>query len=77
MKSLPGRLIPLQELRPNQCKYPAQDAPNAIGGYLFCGRATAQGEIYCRQHKAICQPGRLAVTARRIPYNRSRSKQLH
>jgi hypothetical protein len=77
MTTWPLRLIPLRELRLDQCKYPAKDAPTAIGGYLFCGRPVKPGEIYCREHKAICQQGPLASPARGIPYNRSGRKQLY
>jgi hypothetical protein len=72
------RLIPLQELRLDQCKYPAKDAPTAIGGYLFCGRPVKPGEIYCREHKAICQQGRSQVQrAEFLTIDRAASKLIH
>jgi hypothetical protein len=74
MKTLQLRLIPLGELRLDECKYPAKDTPTAIGGYLFCGRPVKSGEIYCQEHKEICRQGPLASPGRGISYSRSGRK---
>ena len=60
-------LVPLMNLGMNQCRWPVVEDRNVTGGYLFCGRATVIGEVYCREHKRMAHPpegGRLWVSAR-------------
>lgn len=42
----------LIDLEANQCRYPG--AQTAKGTYLFCGRPSGHGHVYCLEHHAIC-----------------------
>jgi hypothetical protein len=55
---VPGRmrLVPLLELGRNECRWPVTQDLTVTGGYLFCGRRTADGEVYCARHKAMATP---------------------
>jgi hypothetical protein len=61
--AMPTRL-PLKELRSDQCKWPVAEDAQVIGHYLFCARPTLSGEVYCRKHKAICDPGKKSQAQR-------------
>jgi hypothetical protein len=45
------RLVPLIELRINDCRYPY----DSEGGYLFCGLPKVEGRLpYCQAHCNLC-----------------------
>jgi hypothetical protein len=48
-----GDPVPLVYLSRDMCRFPVEENAKAVGGYLFCGRPTAAGEVYCREHLAV------------------------
>jgi hypothetical protein len=52
----PMRLVPLMELRKDECRWPVTQDRSVIGGFLFCGRPTAFGEVYCPPHRKMAAP---------------------
>ena len=49
-------MIPLVDLLPHQCRWPANDAkPHEL--HLFCGAERIAGKSYCKAHQTIAYPG--------------------
>lgn len=55
------RMVPMVELRADECRWPVTQDLTAIGGHLFCGRGTRLGEVYCDRH-------RLLATGRKVEH---------
>jgi hypothetical protein len=51
---------PMLRLKTGECKWPVQDDPASVGGYLFCAEPVEQGSSYCAKHTAKAKPGRSA-----------------
>jgi hypothetical protein len=55
---------PLSELTAGECHFPINDAaPGEARHFLFCGKATAAGAIYCGEHARVARPREPRVSA--------------
>lgn len=45
---------PLLKRGPDQCAYPVRDAPEVVGGFLFCCLPIVEGSSYCEAHRRRC-----------------------
>ena len=50
------RRVPLADLNHNECKWPVDYDPSAVGHHLFCGKATEIERSYCDHHGARAAP---------------------